>query len=221
MQSMLDHHPGSVLTFLRNIRRCPRATGAIFPSGSFLAHAMVQHIDPSRDGMVVELGPGTGVFTKALLNHGVKPENLLLIEYNPDFVRYLRKRFRGVTVVHGSAFDVEKICHERGIDRLNGVISGMPLLNFSKEERYSMMKQCMRLLAEGAQMSQFTYSQVPSVKACTGMSVSLCRRVWLNIPPATVWIYTPERGTVQAEARQADVLTEDSGQKLRDYAGAA
>ncbi len=189
---MLDLHPGSTMTFLRNIRRRPRTTGAIFPSGVVLARAMAAHVDPSLPGPVLELGPGTGVFTKALLDRGVTPDRLFLIEYNPDFVRYLRRRFKGVTVIHGSAFELEAMWAARGLAPAAGIVSGIPLLNFPMEERQSLMRQCMNILAPGARMSQFTYSQFPSVKSVDGATVTLARRVWLNVPPATVWLYTPE-----------------------------
>lgn len=197
---MLDLHPGSTMTFLRNIRRRPRATGAIFPSGMVLARAMAAHIDPAQPGPVLELGPGTGVFTKALLDRGLAPERLFLIEYNPDFVRYLRRRFKGVTVIHGSAFELESIWQARGLPKAAGIVSGIPLLNFKMEERQSLMRQCMELLAPGARMSQFTYSQLPSVRVVEGATVALSRRVWLNVPPATVWLYTPNEALAGAAA---------------------
>jgi phosphatidylethanolamine/phosphatidyl-N-methylethanolamine N-methyltransferase len=186
---MFDLHPGSTLTFLRNIRRRPKATGAIFPSGRVLAKAMAGQVDAGLDGMVLELGPGTGVFTRALLDHGIAPERLVLVEYNADFVRYLRRRFPGVTVIHGSAFEVGKIWKERNLSACAAVVSGLPLLNFKPEERQSLLAQCLDLLQETAPFVQFTYSQMPSVKPTGDASVALAKRIWLNVPPATVWVY--------------------------------
>ncbi len=189
---MFDLHPGSIITFLRNIRRRPRDTGAIFPSGRYLAKAIAAPINISLPGKILELGPGTGVFTQALLDRGISPDRLVLIEYNADFVRYLRRRFKGVTVLHASAFDVEKIWQARQMGPCAGIISGMPLLNFPYEMRVSLLKQCMDLLPPDGCMTQFTYSQAPSVKSPNIASVRLSKRVWFNLPPATVWLYRPE-----------------------------
>ena len=182
----------STLTFFRNLRRRPRNTGAFLPSGPALAKVMALSIDPGIDGPVLELGPGTGAFTQALIENGVSPDRLVLIEYNADFVRFLRKRFPGVTVIHGSAFDVAKIWAERNLPPIAGIVSGLPLLNFPKELGTGLIRDALALLAPGASYVQFTYSQRPSVPAPEGARVSLAKRVWLNVPPASVWVYQHE-----------------------------
>lgn len=182
----------STLTFFRNLRRRPRNTGAFLPSGPALAKVMALSIDPGIDGPVLELGPGTGVFTQALLENGVTPDRLVLIEYNADFVRFLRKRFPGVTVIHGSAFDVAQIWAERNLPPIAGIVSGLPLLNFPKEMGTGLIRDALALLAPGASYVQFTYSQRPSVPAPEGARVTLAKRVWLNVPPASVWVYQAE-----------------------------
>lgn len=181
------------LTFLKNLRRRPRNTGAILPSGPILGKAIAGQINLSLEGPILELGPGTGVFTKALLDRGVAPERLLLIEFNADFVRHLRKRFPGVTVVHGSAFELAKVLAERGISKVAGIVSGLPLLNFPEDMRLSFIHQCMEALVEGGVLAQFTYAQRAPIAAPKGVHVGLAKRVWLNMPPATVWVYHNDR----------------------------
>lgn len=180
---------GSTVTFFRNLRRRPRNTGAILPSGPVLAKTMAAAIDPALEGPILELGPGTGVFTKALLERGIAPERLILIEFNADFVRFLRKRYPGVTVVHGSAFDLPKLWKERNLGPIAGVVSGLPLLNFPKELGGQLIADSLELLQPGGKYVQFTYAQRPSVPAPAGAVVALLKRVWLNMPPASVWIY--------------------------------
>lgn len=184
----------STLTFFRNLRRAPRNTGAFFPSGPFLAKTMASLINPELDGKILELGPGTGVFTKALLERGIAPERLVLIEYNPDFVRYLRKNYPGVTVLHGSAFDLPKIWAEKGFGPIAGIVSGLPLLNFPVEMGSQLISEAVGLLQPGASYVQFTYSQRPSIPAPNGITVALGKRVWLNAPPASVWVYRKKAG---------------------------
>lgn len=195
------------LTFLRNLRMRPRHTGALLPSGKALSRLMAKQVDISRDGPVLELGPGTGVFTKALIERGVAPERLILIEFNPAFVRHLRKRFPGVTVLHASAFDLAQIWRERGLPTPAAIVSGLPLLNFPVELGTGLVSQCLELLPVGGSFAQFTYSQRPSVPAPAGAQVKLAGRVWRNIPPASVWRY--ER------------LTDSAGVPSQAHAGTA
>lgn len=190
---------GSTVTFFRNLRRRPRNTGAIFPSGPILAKTMASAIDPRGDGPVLELGPGTGVFTKALLERGIAPERLILIEFNGDFVRFLRQRFPGVTVIHASAFDLAKLWKERNLPPIAGIVSGLPLLNFPRDLCQQLIADSLDLLQPGGQYVQFTYAQRPSVPAPRGAEVNLLKRVWLNVPPASVWIYQ-KRSNRQSDA---------------------
>ncbi len=191
---------GSTVTFFRNLRRRPRNTGAILPSGPILAKTMAKAIDPTIDGPILELGPGTGVFTKALIERGIAPERLILIEFNADFVRFLKKRFPNVTVIHASAFDLPKLWKERNLPAIAGIVSGLPLLNFPKELGRQLIADSLELLQPNGQYVQFTYSQRPSVPAPSGAVVNLLKRVWLNMPPASVWIYQKkaERQSVAA-----------------------
>ncbi len=182
-------YTAEALTFIRTLRSRPKHTGALLPSGQPLARMMARQVDPTRDGPVVELGPGTGVFTKALIERGIAPERLVLIEFNPSFVRHLRRRFPGVTVLHASAFDLAKIWAEQGLAAPASVISGLPLLNFSEAMGIQLIADALSLLPPGGSFVQFTYSQRPSVPAPQKASVTLAGRVWLNVPPASVWIY--------------------------------
>lgn len=191
---------GSTVTFLRNLRRLPRNTGAILPSGPILATAMVKTIDPAIEGPILELGPGTGVFTKALLDRGIAPERLILIEFNADFVHFLRKRFPQLTVIHGSAFDLPQIWQERNLPPIASIVSGLPLLNFPKALGRQLILDSLNLLQTGGRYVQFTYAQRPSIPAPEGATVKLLKRVWLNVPPASVWVYQKKVERQQAAA---------------------
>ncbi|MBZ0229465.1 MAG: phospholipid methyltransferase, partial [Bauldia sp.] len=95
------------IRFLKSLAERPRMTGAIAPSGPALAKRMASHVDPNEEELVIELGPGTGVVTKALIERGVKPSRIIAIEYSPDFCRLLAERFPGITVVRGDAYDLD------------------------------------------------------------------------------------------------------------------
>ena len=84
----------------------PRLTGAVAPSGRALARAMARAAGDLRHGLVVELGPGTGPVTRALLERGVDRSRLVLVEYDPRFCRMLESRFEPATVIQGDAYDL-------------------------------------------------------------------------------------------------------------------
>ena len=102
----------SRLLFWQRYLRRPLGVGAIVPSGSSLAEAMVKLLAPGADDIVVEIGPGTGPFTRALLASGVAPLRLILIEFDAEFVRHLRQKFPGVTVVQGDASELPGLLKE-------------------------------------------------------------------------------------------------------------
>jgi len=96
------------LRFLMSLAARPRMTGAIAPSGPALAKMMASHVDPNGTLPVIELGPGTGVVTRALIEHGVAPGRIVAIEYSPEFCAMIRERFPGVTVIEGDAYDLDR-----------------------------------------------------------------------------------------------------------------
>ena len=100
----LRHKVLDEVRFLKNWIDKPLMTGAVAPSSPQLARLMAAQVDPATPGHVVELGPGTGVVTHALLDRGLDPDRIVSIEYNPDFCKLLRRRFPGVGFVHGDAY---------------------------------------------------------------------------------------------------------------------
>src|SRR5205807_717872 len=95
---------GDSVYFLKSLTSMPRFTGAVAPSGRALARTMAGALQPHLDGLIVELGPGTGPVTRALLDRGVDRTRLVLVEYNPDFCALLKTRFPGARVLEGDAY---------------------------------------------------------------------------------------------------------------------
>src|ERR1700739_859057 len=109
---LLDRKPprfDDEVRFIRSWLDNPLSTGAVTPSGRVLARAMARYVEPEVPGPVVELGPGTGPVTEALVDHGVDPARLVLVEFNPVFCRLLRSRYPEATVVQGDAYRLKHL----------------------------------------------------------------------------------------------------------------
>ncbi|MEJ8572687.1 methyltransferase [Microbaculum marinum] len=185
-QTILDE-----LIFLREWIGNPLKTGAVSPSGRWLARAMAAEVDLASNAPVVELGPGTGVFTKALIDRGVDPRRLILIEYNADFCGLLARRFPGVRIVNGDAYALTGHLERLGISRIASVVTGLPLLSRPMDRRIELIEAGIKALAPGAPLIQFTYGPQAPVPAQPGrFDVRRGKRVLLNMPPATVWVYS-------------------------------
>lgn len=176
------------LRFLRGALARPRSVGAIAPSSPALARAIAAQIDPIRPGKVLELGPGTGVVTQAIVGLGVAPERLVLIEYDPHFAKLLADRFIQAKVIQGDAYDLE---HTLGsIDEpFAAIVSGLPLLNQPLEKRKALIESGLDRLQHGAPFIQFSYGFKPPVLGTLKSPVQLGAFVWRNLPPARVWVY--------------------------------
>jgi phosphatidylethanolamine/phosphatidyl-N-methylethanolamine N-methyltransferase len=179
------------LIFLREWAGNPLRTGAVSPSGRWLARAMAAEVDSNDEGPVIELGPGTGAFTKALIQRGVKPERLTLIEYNSDFCRLLAKRFPGVRIVKGDAYALKSHLDALGAGPLSAIVTGLPLLSRPMARRIELIEAGVEALAPGKPLVQFTYALQAPVPAQPGrFDVRRGKRVLFNLPPATTWIYS-------------------------------
>jgi len=177
------------LRFLRALMARPKNVGAVMPSGPALAAAMAHEIDLSGRGPVLELGPGTGAITAAILAHGVEPARLILVEYDEGFAGALKARFPAVRVIQGDAFDLSRTLRSHDHAPFAAILSGLPLLNFPHAAREKLMEGALAKLAPGAPFIQFSYGLHPPVAAPPGHSVLRAAFVLRNVPPARVWVY--------------------------------
>jgi len=176
--------------FLRSWFEKPLTTGAVMPSSKVLARTMAAYVDPKSKGPVVELGPGTGAVTQALVEHGVDPARLVLVEFNPTFCRMLRARYPAATVVQGDAYRLRRLLETTLREPADAVVSGLPLVTKPLRTRVRLISEAMALLRPGAPFVQFTYAMVPPIpKGLTGIRTEASPLIWLNLPPARVWIY--------------------------------
>jgi phosphatidylethanolamine/phosphatidyl-N-methylethanolamine N-methyltransferase len=186
----------SKLVFLKQILRNPFGIGAVVPSSQKLARLMVDKIDPQTSDVIVELGPGTGVFTRELLARGVIPANLILVEFNREFVKFLRHEFPQVRVVEGGAQDLPQLLKVLGQGAVRKIISGIPLRSMKPLDRQLIAKAVAAALEPGGAFVQFTYfkaSPLPKLVAAeAGLAGNCVGSAMGNVPPAFVWQYTKQ-----------------------------
>jgi phosphatidylethanolamine/phosphatidyl-N-methylethanolamine N-methyltransferase len=176
--------------FLRSWLERPLVTGAVTPSGKMLARTMASYVDPRAPGPVIELGPGTGPVTEALVRRGVAPERLVLVEYNPEFCDLLSRRFPKATVIEGDAYDIGRSLDGVLAEPAAATLSSLPLFTKPLEMRLDLLGAAQDLMHPNAPFIQFTYAVVPPIPARGGdYTASRSDRVWLNLPPARVWVY--------------------------------
>jgi phosphatidylethanolamine/phosphatidyl-N-methylethanolamine N-methyltransferase len=176
--------------FIRTWIEKPLTTGAVTPSSRALARTMAAYIDPGRPGPIIELGPGTGPVTEALLAQGIDPSRLVLVEFDPTFCRLLRARYPEATVVQGDAYSLKRLLGGLLQQPAAGVVSGLPLFTKPLRMRLRLLFEAFGLMSPGAPFVQFTYNAVaPIPKRLDRVRAEASERIWLNIPPARVWVY--------------------------------
>jgi phosphatidylethanolamine/phosphatidyl-N-methylethanolamine N-methyltransferase len=173
-----------VVSFLAHFLAHPKRTGAIAPSSTALADAIAAAADMSGD--VLELGPGLGAVTAALLRRGLAPARLTAVEYDHGFAEELRRRFPGTCILQGNAFDFPALT--QGL-RFSSVVSGLPLLNYRQDQGIHLIAAAFDAMPKGAPFVQFSYGARAPVPPPKGANVFKAVRVWKNLPPAAVWVY--------------------------------
>ncbi|MBO0663351.1 ribose ABC transporter permease [Jiella sp. MQZ9-1] len=179
------------LPFLANWVRSPIKMGAIAPSSRAYCSMMVSHATTDLDGPILELGPGLGVVTRALLTHGVAPERITSIEYEGDFARKLQQRFPKVNVIHGDGLDLDKTLGPvDSAPKYAAILFAIPIVNMPHARRQDLFARYFERLLPGGNLTQLSYMVTPPVRSLPGVfKTSSSKRVWSNIPPARVWIY--------------------------------
>lgn len=204
--------------FIRRWLENPAATGAVSPSSPFLARAMALKVDPSVPGPIVELGPGTGPVTQALLSRGVAPERLVLVEYDPHFCRLLQRRFPGVRVVQGDAYRLADTLRCALDEPAAAIVSGLPLLNTAEAKRQALLADAFDLMRPDGVFVQFTYGVTSPIPRRTrrgqrmNFEAAASPPIWLNLPPARIWTYRKAESHAASPENSAQIFLK----KLRE-----
>ncbi|CAN5199244.1 rRNA adenine N-6-methyltransferase family protein [soil metagenome] len=177
------------LNFIAAWVKKPRQTASVVPSSRYLARMMVRGLDPAG-GRVLELGGGTGVFTRAILSTGLPADQLEVVEINPGFARSLKRHFPQTSILEVPAQNVAAhAAGERGSYQM--VVSGLPLLAMDKSAHVAILSEAFAMLRPGGSFVQFTYSLRPpvsqSVLDALDLDVVRVGQTVRNFPPATVF----------------------------------
>ena len=176
--------------FLRSWLERPLVTGAVTPSSKLLARTMASYVDPRVPGAVIELGPGTGPVTQALVRRGLAQDRLVLVEYNPEFCKLLKRKFPRAAIVQGDAYDIRDSVGEALGEPAAAIVSSLPLFNKPLEQRLELLSEAQAFMRPGAPFIQFTYAAVsPIPKSHGSVKAQASERIWTNFPPARVWVY--------------------------------
>jgi phospholipid N-methyltransferase len=190
------------LMFFRTWVVHPFQVAAVVPSGRALAEIITREITP-QTGHVIELGPGTGVFTTKMIERGLKPENLTLIEYSPEFAERLKKRFPGARVLSMDAARLNSLEFPQEAP-VGAVVSGIPLLTMPTRKVMSILDRAFKRLGSDGAFYQFTYMNkcpVPRpILDRLGLRATLVDRTLLNFPPAAVYRISSRRARQYLQA---------------------
>jgi phosphatidylethanolamine/phosphatidyl-N-methylethanolamine N-methyltransferase len=170
----------------------PQRTGSIVPSSKQLATAMARWLPSNPKSFVLELGPGTGAVTEALLERGLRQEKLIAIEHNPKMVKLLREKFPRAQIIAGDAWDLDELLGNCRIpiESVGVVFSSLPLLNFPPEKAEALAQKILAILQPQGKWVQYSYniSKMP-FRGSSTFQLHASKIVWLNFPPARVSVF--------------------------------
>lgn len=178
------------IVFIKGMIASPDTVGSIIPTSRTTARCMAGQIDTTSGLPVLELGPGTGVITKAIIERGVDPKNLYCVEYSDEFTRRLRVMLPDVNIINGDAFALDDALGEIAFSKFDTIITSMPLLNFPMEARRNLILDLLDRLPAGRPVILFSYGAVAPVPAEKDrIEVSSINWILRNVPPARIWAY--------------------------------
>lgn len=180
---------------LGHFLRHPGTVGTVAPSSARLAREMVGALEPGRPQVVVELGPGTGAFTEAIIDRLRPGDRLLAIELEPDFVRQLGERFPALDCACASATELVALARARNFAAIDHIVSGLPFASLPAATSRDVLDAIHRVLRPGGTFTTFQYVHAYALPRAVNFRrevgarlrdpVSRSLVLW-NIPPAFV-----------------------------------
>jgi phosphatidylethanolamine/phosphatidyl-N-methylethanolamine N-methyltransferase len=178
--------------FLQEWLANPQRTGSLAPSSPQLAAAMAHWLPADPESFVLELGPGTGAVTEALIKRGLREDRLVAIERNPKMARLLREKFPRAQIIIGDAWHLDHLLRSRRepVESVGAVISSLPLLNFPQVEAEALTQKIRAILEPEGNWVQYSYHLgKKQVRGAASFQLRASKIVWLNFPPARVSVF--------------------------------
>jgi phosphatidylethanolamine/phosphatidyl-N-methylethanolamine N-methyltransferase len=178
--------------FLQEWFANPQRTGSVAPSSPQLAAAMAHWLPRDPESFVLELGPGTGAVTEALIKRGLREDRLVAIERNPKMARLLRDKFPRAQIIIGDAWHLDHLLLSRRepIESVGAVISSLPLLNFPHAEAEALTQKIRAVLEPEGNWVQYSYHLGKNqIRGAASFQLRASKIVWFNFPPARVSVF--------------------------------
>jgi len=209
----MTNRAADAFLFFRAWLSAPLRVASVTPSGRALSSLITTEIS-AETGTVIELGPGTGVFTEALLHRGVSVENLVLVEYGAEFAKQLGERYPGARTVQMDAAQLRKL-PLHGTAPVGAVVSGLPLLSMPLRKVLRILEGAFSHLRHGGAFYQFTYGpRCPIARPLLdrlGLKATYVGGTFANIPPAAVYRITRRRPRQDVRSDASELLPDGRG----------
>ena len=186
----VSNHFDEEIRFFKSWIDKPKAVGSVLPTSGVTARRMASVVTLGSELPVLELGPGTGVISKAILERGIRPEQLYSVEYTKSFIKPLQERFPGVNFIHGDAFDLDSVMSDMKDQKFDSIVSAIPLLNFPVPQRVKYIKSLLDYVNPGRPIMQMSYGPVSPVPPdWETYSVEPYDWIVRNVPPVRLWVF--------------------------------
>ena len=177
------------LLILSHFIKNPKEVGSLAPSSKFLTRKIVTKIDFKKSKNIVELGPGLGTFTKAILNNAGTSTRVFCFEINKKFCRYISKNItdKRLVIINAGADKVRNNLKKFRIQEADCIVSGLPFKNFSDAKKRKILNEVRNCLRENGKFILFQYTNGISKLLESNFSRVNRSFVPLNLPPAFVY----------------------------------
>ena len=181
---------------LKNFIKSPTSVGSIWPSSPVLANAITTDINLEKSSSIVELGPGTGIFTEYIIKKKEHNAKFFVVELNPELCNIIKNKYPTIKVYNESAANLELLKNEERLEHIETIISGLPWASFPTHVQNSIMEAIHVSLKPNGIFTTFAYIQgalLPSAIKFRRLlkkyfsSVETSKIVWRNIPPAFIY----------------------------------
>lgn len=193
VKSEKNKRPRDTALFFRRWLSNPLQMGSIIPSSPKLGALIAKQIDKRSSSFILELGAGTGAITKSLINSGISPGRIAVVEIVPEMADHLRAKFPQTKVLQADAFNLPVQLLKNTAPEIGTVICGIPLVLLSEARQRQFIQQ-VEEVAPGRGFLLYTYC-ITSPLPYHSLGLEARRLAWtpLNFPPASIWHYCPKK----------------------------